>query len=151
MVKSLIHVLGLFRLCKNASRSSSPRSSSERVCSVNHYPSRRRLWKPHTSVFLMRSDHVDEAAREKPRPAVPLECAFEPAVLPLLVHKHYVALFQLQLGLALRGVRHHHTVPLANDWPSIMLHRKKRGAWLPWWWCNGHGVLLAAIPGTPMY
>lgn len=46
-------------------------------------------------------DAVYKAAREQSGPAVPLQCAFEPAVLPLPVNKHNVALLKFQLGLAL--------------------------------------------------
>ena len=49
-------------------------------------------------------DAVYKAAREQPGPAVPLQCAFEPAVLPLSVNKHNVALLKFQLGLALRRI-----------------------------------------------
>lgn len=56
-------------------------------------------------------DDVHEAAGEQPGPAVPLQRAFEPAVLSLPVHKHNVSLLQLQLRLALGRIRHHHPVP----------------------------------------
>lgn len=95
---------------------------------------------------VFESDAVDEAAGKEARSAVPLERAFEPAVLALLVHKHDVAFLQLQLSLALWRVRHHHAVPLAHYWPSIMLHGQERGARLPWWRCNGGGVFLTATP-----
>lgn len=57
------------------------------------------------------SDAVHEAAWEQAGPAVPLQRAFEPAILPLPVHEHNVALFEFQLGVALRRIRHHHPVP----------------------------------------
>lgn len=63
------------------------------------------------SKHVFESDAVDEAAGKEACPAIPLERAFEPAILTLLVHKHNVALLQLQLSLALWRVRHHHTVP----------------------------------------
>lgn len=56
-------------------------------------------------------DDVYEAAGEQPGPAVPLQRAFEPAVLSLPVHKHNVSLLQFQLCLALGRIRHHHPVP----------------------------------------
>lgn len=46
-------------------------------------------------------DDVYKAAREQSGPAVPLQCAFEPAVFPLPVNKHNVALLKFQLSLAL--------------------------------------------------
>lgn len=46
-------------------------------------------------------DAVHKAAREQSGPAVPLQGAFEPAVLPLPVHKHNVAFLKFQLGLTL--------------------------------------------------
>lgn len=61
------------------------------------------------------SDAVHEAAREQAGPAVALQRAFEPAVLPLPVHEHDVALLELQLGVALRRVRHHHPVPAEDS------------------------------------
>lgn len=69
------------------------------------------------SKHVFESDAVDEAAGKEARSSVPLERAFEPAVLALLVHEHNVALLQLQLSLALRRVRHHHTVP-AQEHPK---------------------------------
>lgn len=56
-------------------------------------------------------DAVYKAAGEQSGPAVPLQRAFEPAVLPLPVNKHNVALLKFQLGLALGGIRYHHPVP----------------------------------------
>lgn len=46
-------------------------------------------------------DAVYKAAWEQSSPAVPLQRAFEPAVLPLSVNEHNVALLKFQLGLAL--------------------------------------------------
>lgn len=69
------------------------------------------------SKHVFESDAVDEAAGKEARSAVPLERAFEPAVLTFLVHEHNVTLLQLQLSLALRRVRHHHTVP-AQEHPK---------------------------------
>lgn len=46
-------------------------------------------------------DAVYKAAGEQAGPAVPLQRAFEPAVFPLPVNKHNVALLKFQLGLAL--------------------------------------------------
>lgn len=46
-------------------------------------------------------DAVYKAAREQSGPAVPLQCAFEPAVFPLPMNKHNVALLKFQLSLAL--------------------------------------------------
>lgn len=57
------------------------------------------------------SDVLHEAPGEEPRLPVPLQRALEPAVLPLLVHEHDVALLELQLCLALRWVGDHHPVP----------------------------------------
>lgn len=57
------------------------------------------------------SDVLHEAPGEKPCLPVPLQRALEPAVLPLLVHEHDVALLELQLCLALRRVGDHHPVP----------------------------------------
>lgn len=54
---------------------------------------------------------VYKAAREQSGPAVPLQCAFEPAVLPLPVNKHNVALLEFQLSLALGRIGYHHPVP----------------------------------------
>lgn len=68
-------------------------------------------------------DAVYKAAREQSGPSVPLQSAFEPAVFPLPVNKHNVALLQFQLGLALGGIRHHHPVPLTYDGPCVMLLR----------------------------
>lgn len=56
-------------------------------------------------------DDVYKAAREQTGPAVPLQRAFEPAVLSLSVHKHNVSLLQFQLCLALGRIGHHHPVP----------------------------------------
>lgn len=39
-------------------------------------------------------DDVYKAAREQSRPAVSLQCPFEPAILPLPVYKHNVALLK---------------------------------------------------------
>lgn len=63
-------------------------------------------WLPCGWVGVVRaaSDAVHEAAREQAGPAVALQRAFEPAVLPLPVHEHDVALLELQLGVALRRV-----------------------------------------------
>ena len=58
------------------------------------------------------SDVLHEAPGEEPRLPVPLQRALEPAVLPLLVHEHDVALLELQLCLALRWVGDHHPVPV---------------------------------------
>lgn len=46
-------------------------------------------------------DAVHKAAGEQSRPAVPLQRAFEPAVFPLPVNEHNVALLEFQLSLAL--------------------------------------------------
>lgn len=46
-------------------------------------------------------DAVYKAAREQSGLAVPLQCAFEPAVFPLPVNKYNVALLKFQLSLAL--------------------------------------------------
>lgn len=46
-------------------------------------------------------DAVYKAAREQSGPAIPLQRAFEPAVFPLPVNKHNVALLKFQLSLAL--------------------------------------------------
>lgn len=46
-------------------------------------------------------DAVYKAAREQSGPAIPLQCAFEPAILPLPVNKHNVTLLKFQLSLAL--------------------------------------------------
>lgn len=56
------------------------------------------------------SDVLHEAPREEPGLPVPLQRALEPAVLPLPVHEHDVALLELQLCLALRRVGDHHPV-----------------------------------------
>lgn len=56
-------------------------------------------------------DDVYKAAGEQTGPAVPLQRAFEPAVLSLSVHKHNVSLLQFQLCLALGRIGHHHPVP----------------------------------------
>lgn len=69
---------------------------------------------------MFESDAVDKAAGKEASPAVPLERAFEPAVLALLVHEHDVALLQLQLGLALWRVRHHHAVP-GQEQPTALI------------------------------
>lgn len=68
------------------------------------------------------SDDVDEAAGEQPGPAVPLQRAFEPAVLSLPVHKHDVSFFQFQLCLALRRIRHHHPVPAKKTTRGAVRH-----------------------------
>lgn len=52
-------------------------------------------------VCVCELDAVHKAAREQSGPAVPLQGAFEPAVLPLPVHEHNVALLKFQLCLAL--------------------------------------------------
>lgn len=66
---------------------------------------------------------VYEAAGEQSGPAVPLQRAFEPAVLPLPVNKHNVALLEFQLGFALGRIRYHHPVPLTYDGPPVVLLR----------------------------
>lgn len=60
------------------------------------------------------SEALDEAAGEQAGLSRPLQSAFVPAVLPLLVDKHHVALPQLDLRLALGRVGHHHTIPVAH-------------------------------------
>lgn len=66
-------------------------------------------WLHMTQLCLL--DAVHEAARKQAGSAVPLQCAFEPAVLPLPVHEHNVPLLEFQLSLALRRIRDHHPVP----------------------------------------
>lgn len=73
----------------------------------------------HCSVYIL--DAVYKAAGEQSGPAVPLQCAFEPAVFPLPVNEHNVALLKFQLGLALGRIWHHHPVPLTYDGPRVML------------------------------
>lgn len=97
--------------------------TAQRVAAVNMI----RVWwcfflLLHNKTCSHKSDAVDEAARKEARSTVPLESSFEPAVLALLVHKHYVSFLQLQLSLALRRVGHYHTVPLTHNWPAVMLH-----------------------------
>lgn len=52
-------------------------------------------------VYVHVLNDVYKAAREQSRPAIPLQRAFEPAIFPLPVNKHNVALLKFQLCLAL--------------------------------------------------
>lgn len=67
---------------------------------------------------MLSSETLDEAAGEQAGAAGALEGAFVPAVLSLLVHEDDVAFLQLDLGLALWRVRHHHAVPAARTTPD---------------------------------
>lgn len=68
------------------------------------------------------SDNVHKAAREEACAAVALECALEPTVLALPVDKHDVAFFELQLGLTLGWVGHHHPVPEGERASRVILN-----------------------------
>lgn len=63
---------------------------------------------------LSSSEAFDEAAGKQAGLSRPLQGAFVPAVLPLLMDKHHVPFPQLDLRLALRRVGHHHTIPAAH-------------------------------------
>lgn len=56
--------------------------------------------------FQGTSEALDEAAGEEARLARTLQGPLEPAVLPLLVDVHHVALLQLQFVLAVGRIRH---------------------------------------------
>lgn len=60
------------------------------------------------------SEALDEAAGKQAGLSRPLQGAFVPTVLPLLVHEHHVPFPQLDLRLALGRVGHHHTIPATH-------------------------------------
>lgn len=60
------------------------------------------------------SEALDEAAGKQAGLSRPLQGAFVPTVLPLLMDKHHVPLPQLDLCLALGRVGHHHTIPATH-------------------------------------
>lgn len=61
------------------------------------------------------SEALNEAAGKQARLPRPLQGAFVPAVLPLLMDKHHVPFPQLDLCLALGRVGHHYTIPLSGQ------------------------------------
>lgn len=62
-------------------------------------------------VYVRVLNDVYKAAREQSRPAIPLQRAFEPAIFPLPVNKHNVALLKFQLCFALGRIWYNHPVP----------------------------------------
>lgn len=60
------------------------------------------------------SEALNEAAGKQAGLSRPLQGAFVPAILPLLMDKHHVPFPQLDLRLALWWVGHHHTIPAAH-------------------------------------
>lgn len=60
------------------------------------------------------SDVLHEAPGEEPRLPVPLQRALEPAVPPLLVHKHDIPFLELKFCLTLGRVGNDHTMPVGG-------------------------------------
>lgn len=60
------------------------------------------------------SEALDEAAGKQAGLSRPLQGAFVPAVLSLLMHEHHVPFPQLDLCLALGWIGHHHTIPVTH-------------------------------------
>lgn len=77
------------------------------------------------------SDVLHEAPGEEPRLPVPLQRALEPAVPPLLVHKHDIPFLELKFCLTLGRVGNDHTMPLADHRPGLTGSRAQGGARLP--------------------